>query len=106
MDGEEAYRLGLVSELYPSQDLVSRCVDRASELARFSAPMSMALSKHLLWENTGIRAMQARENVLFDWLAVQPDAEEGVASFLEKREPRWHMSVSKDFPHHLLKDTL
>ena len=63
-----------------------------------SAPVSMALSKRLLWETMGVRAMMAREQPLFDWVAEQPDSVEGVESFLEKRRPDWKLSISSDFP--------
>lgn len=43
-------------------------------------------------------AMCAHENQLFAWLGNQPDAREGVASFVEKREPVWIMSASRDKP--------
>ena len=65
------------------------------------APVSMAISKRLLWESLGVPAMVAREQPLFDWVSAQADSIEGVASFLDKREPRWTLSATADAPHHL-----
>jgi len=35
---------------------------------------------------------------LFAWLGSQPDAAEGITSFLERRQPDWKMSPVGDFP--------
>ena len=59
-------------------------------MARYHQPQSM-----------GIAEMQALEDPLFAWIAEQPDSVEGVASFLDKRNPRWNLSAERDFPHHL-----
>ena len=40
--------------------------------------------------------MLAREQPLFDWVAMQQDSIEGVASFLEKRDPTWKLSAVTD----------
>jgi len=45
--------------------------------------------------------MRKRENELFAWLGNQPDAKEGIMSFVEKREPAWQMSAARDLPEAL-----
>ena len=35
----------------------------------------------------------------FYWTGRNPDAREGVMSFLQKRDPKWTMKVSTDMPH-------
>ncbi|MGI9612674.1 MAG: enoyl-CoA hydratase-related protein [Acidimicrobiales bacterium] len=99
--GEEAAAMGLASEAVPADEVLDRAVARAREMAVASAPMSMAISKRLLWDSIGVREMMATEQPLFDWVASQPDSIEGVASFLEKRDPVWQASVSNDFPDHI-----
>jgi hypothetical protein len=47
-----------------------------------------------------VRAKE-REDLLFHWIGKQPDAAEGVTSFLEKREPAWGMNKSRDLPPEL-----
>ena len=41
---------------------------------------------------------KAIEDELFFWSGKQPDAAEGVNSFLEKRDPQWKMSAARDLP--------
>lgn len=99
--GTEAAAMGLVSEALPTDRVLDAAIERADEMARLSAPMSMAISKRLLWETMGAVDMHRREGPLFDWVAGQADSAEGVASFLEKRDPRWNLSPTADFPHDL-----
>jgi enoyl-CoA hydratase/carnithine racemase len=99
IDGNDAVAMGLAWAALPVAEVVSAAIARADEMARLSAPLSMAISKRLLWEQMGVTAMQRREEPLFAWLAEQTDAEEGVGSFLDKRDPDWELSVSADFPH-------
>jgi len=101
IEGEEAAAIGLASEAVPAAEVLDRATARAKEMATHGAPMSMAISKRLLWDGIGVRAMMAAEQPLFDWVASQPDSVEGVASFLEKRDPEWSMSATTDFPEHL-----
>jgi hypothetical protein len=42
--------------------------------------------------------MKKREDPLFAWAGNQADASEGVDSFLEKRAPKWTLSVARDKP--------
>ena len=99
MAGDEAAALGLASVALPAEEVLGEAVRRAGEMARHAAPVSMAISKRLLWESIGVEAMMAREQPLFDWVADQPDSVEGVESFLEKRDPAWKLSAGRDFPH-------
>jgi enoyl-CoA hydratase/carnithine racemase len=101
--GEEAAAMGLASLAVPADEVVTEAVRRAADMAVNAAPVSMAITKALLWESVGVRAMMAREQPLFDWVANQPDSVEGVESFLAKREPAWKLSVSEDFPRELFE---
>jgi enoyl-CoA hydratase/carnithine racemase len=97
--GEEAAALGLASEALPRDQVLDRAIAIARDY-RLTAPVSVAITKRLLWEGleTGFAAMQQRENRLFAWLGNQPDAREGIESFVQKREPAWRMSASRDLP--------
>ncbi|MDH3683645.1 MAG: enoyl-CoA hydratase-related protein [Acidimicrobiia bacterium] len=99
--GEEAASIGLASVATAAETVVPLAVERARDMAINGAPMSMAVSKRLLWESMGVTEMMGREQPLFDWIATQPDSVEGVESFLEKRAPSWKLSVADDFPSHL-----
>jgi enoyl-CoA hydratase/carnithine racemase len=97
--GREAAALGLASQALPAAEVLPAALAYAREF-RLAAPASVALSKRLLWEGFALdaRAMMKRENRLFGWAGRQPDAREGVLSFLEKREPVWKLRPSLDLP--------
>lgn len=100
--GVEAAELGLVSKALPTEDVVAAAVAKAKEMVRLSAPVSMAISKRLLWDSMSLDDMRRREEPLFAWVAEQSDAVEGVTSFLEKRDPDWSLSANEDLPTDLL----
>jgi len=97
--GVEAAGMGLVSKAVPKDELMDTARAMAAEYVK-AAPVSVALTKRLLWEGAGsaVPDMMKREGDIFPWLREQADAQEGVASFLEKREPEWKLSVAKDLP--------
>ena len=99
--GVEAAGMGLVSAAVAQEDVLSVTMEKAKEMAALSAPVSMAISKRLLWDSMGLEEMRRREEPLFDWVAAQPDSIEGVESFLEKRDPDWKLSAVDDFPEDL-----
>lgn len=98
--GREAFALGLASAALPAEEVLPAALERARDIAANTAPVSVAVSKRLLWEGVtaSIAAMKAREDGYFAWLAKQPDAGEGVSAFLEKRPPQWKLSVARDMP--------
>ena len=99
--GEEAAALGLCNEAVDPEDVLPRTREIARQIALHSAPVSVALTKKMIWDNLGqpeIARVQAREGPLFAWTGSQPDSREGVLAFLEKREPEWKMKISKDTP--------
>ena len=101
--GREAAELGLATEALPADEVLPAAQARARDIAMNAAPMSVAIAKRLLWEGitSSVPEMLKREGELFAWLGNQPDAREGVASFLEKRPPEWKLSVSRDLPEQL-----
>lgn len=101
--GTEAAELGLVSASLPRDEVLPAAIERARDMAKLSAPVSMAISKRLLWQNMGLDKMREQEEPLFDWVASQSDSVEGVESFLEKREPAWKLSPTADFPEQLFQ---
>ena len=98
--GEEAAALGVASEALPAEDVVPRAREWARDVAANAAPVSVAIAKRLLWESvteTPAETM-AKEKPLLAWIGKQPDAAEGVRSFLERRPPEWKLSASTDLP--------
>jgi enoyl-CoA hydratase/carnithine racemase len=100
--GAEAVRLGLASEALPSDQVLDRALSRAGEYV-LTAPTSVAITKRLLWEclDSDVAGTMQREGPLFAWAGNQPDAREGIASFVEKRPPRWTGSVARNLPEAL-----
>ena len=87
--GAEAAELGLVNRALPREQVLPAALEYASELARLSSPASMANMKaqvyRALEQNLQDATDEADRLMLASFAA--PDFREGVASFVEKREP-------------------
>lgn len=98
---QEALDGGLVRSLHAPEDLLPAAKALAREIADNTAPVSIALTRQLLWRNVG--ANHPMEAHMSDSRAImargaQGDAKEGVTSFLEKRAPSYPDKVSTDMP--------
>lgn len=98
---QEALERGLVRSLHAPDELLPAARAIAREIADNTAPVSVALTRQMLWRMAGAsdpmhahridsRAIQARGRAA--------DAKEGVSSFLEKRKPVYPDKVSSDMP--------
>jgi enoyl-CoA hydratase/carnithine racemase len=98
--GSEAAELGLATQALPANEVLPAAIERARDIAVNAAPVSVAISKRLLWEGvtSSVPEMQRRELPLFTWAGNQADSREGVTAFLEKRVPEWKLAVSRDKP--------
>lgn len=98
---EEALRAGLVSEVVPQADLLTRAHEIALAMTADSAPVSVALTRQMIWRMMGAdHPMEAHK---IDSRAIygrgrQADAAEGVKSFLEKRPAAFTDRPSADMP--------
>jgi len=101
VSGEEAAALGLVNEAVPKERVLERAREKAREIAENCAPVSVALTKRMIWEHLGgpppVEVAKREAKALWA-LGRMADSREGVQSFLEKRKPRWSLSVTKDAP--------
>lgn len=102
--GREAAEIGLVHRAVPKDEVLPLAQELALDIARNTAPVSVAITKRLLYrfamENDRVGA-QAFESKLFGWTGNQPDAREGITAFLERRDPDWKMRKTSDLPEEL-----
>ncbi len=99
---EEALGGGLIRSIHAPEDLITAARNLAHELTAESAPVSIALTRQMMWRMLG--ANHPMEAHKLDSRAIWSrgaggDAKEGVASFLEKRAAVYPDKVSTDMPH-------
>jgi enoyl-CoA hydratase/carnithine racemase len=91
VDGAEAFRLGLVNRTVPTDQTLTAAQDYVRELARGSSPASMAVMKRQVYTelHAGLGVAERRAVELMLESFGRPDFKEGVASFLERRDPQF-----------------
>jgi enoyl-CoA hydratase/carnithine racemase len=89
--GEEAAELGLVNRVVEPEALLDEALAYARELATYASPASMATMKRQVYADLTreLPDALAEANRLMGESFTQPDFVEGVASFMERREPRF-----------------
>lgn len=98
--GAEAQQLGVASRVLPSAEVLPAALEVAHDMAVNTAPVSVAVTKRLLWGSFALDPAQIErlETELHHHVMGEPDAREGVMAFLERREPQWSMTVNNDWP--------
>ena len=98
--GAEARELGVASRGLANDEVLSHALEVAHDMAVNTAPVSVAVSKRLLWGTFSMTPdeVDRAETDLHHHLMGEPDAREGVMAFLERREPQWSLSVTNDWP--------
>ncbi|MCH7787819.1 MAG: enoyl-CoA hydratase/isomerase family protein [Acidobacteria bacterium] len=98
--GVEAADWGLANEALPADAVLDRALDVARDIATNTAPVSVGVTKRLLWRDPEGRSeeIERLETELHHHLMAGPDAREGVVAFMEKRDPRWEMTLTDDWP--------
>lgn len=98
---QEAHERGLVRSLHAPDELLPAARALAREIADNTAPVSVALTRQMLWRMAGAdHPMEAHKA---DSRAIQSrgasaDTREGVTAFLEKRPANYPNKVSSDMP--------
>jgi enoyl-CoA hydratase/carnithine racemase len=98
---EEGLKHGLFREVVAPDELLPAARALAREIAENTSATSVALSRQLLWRMLGAaHPLESHriESRLLHWAGRQPDAQEGVTAFLEKRPARFAMKPSRDLP--------
>jgi enoyl-CoA hydratase/carnithine racemase len=98
---EEALAAGLVRSVHPPEELMPAARAIALEVVREAAPVSVALSRQLMWRMLGadhpMEAHRQESRLLLD-RGRSADVKEGVGSFLEKRPPNFTGRIATDMP--------
>jgi enoyl-CoA hydratase/carnithine racemase len=93
----EAAELGLVDRVCAPDKLLAESVDYIERLARTAAPVSMMLMKRQVYRHLNMQLGEAMQETarLIDESLVEEDFREGIASFMEKRPPKFSKVVIK-----------
>jgi len=97
IDASEAFRIGLITEVVPAENLMARAREIAA-LFLAASPTAVTQTKKLLlgFDRAAVRAeLEAAIEANAD-IRSTPDFREGVAAFLEKRTPKWEEIRSKE----------
>jgi enoyl-CoA hydratase/carnithine racemase len=98
---KEALDARLVRSVHPAGELIPAAREIAREIAENTSAVSVGLSRQMLWRMLGESHPMAAHRVdskgVFA-LGRMDDAREGVASFLEKRPPKFRLSAKRDMP--------
>ncbi len=98
--GDEAVSLGIASRSLPAEEVLPAAREIARDIAENTAPVSVGVTKRLLWESPNLTPRQVghKETELHHHIMGKPDAIEGAMAYIERRKPDWKLSVSKDWP--------
>ena len=101
ISADEAKEGRLVRSVHAPEDLLPAARAIAREIAENTAPVSVALSRQMLWRMLGAdHPMQAHrvDSRAINSRGASDDAREGVLSFLEKRPANFPVKVSDGLP--------
>ncbi len=90
MSAQEAVAYGAALEMHPGDDLLPRARELAATLAD-QAPVALAEGKRII--DDGLESSRAAgltfEQRVLGGLYATDDGKEGIAAFIEKRDPKW-----------------
>lgn len=100
-DAAEAEKGGLTRSTHAPDDLLPAARALALEIAENTAPVSVALTRQMLWRMAGAPSpwdAHRLDSRMVYMRGRSGDAKEGVVSFLEKRKPEYPDTVSQHMP--------
>jgi enoyl-CoA hydratase len=88
MDSAEAERAGLVSRIFPAEELVTETLAIATTIAAMSLPIAMMIKESVnrAYESTLAEGIQYERRLFHSTFATE-DQKEGMKAFIEKRLP-------------------
>jgi enoyl-CoA hydratase/carnithine racemase len=99
--GQEAAAIGLGVRSLPAGEVLDAALEMATDVATNCSPTSLAMIKEMLRELTPLDDVEdawSKDWEIFRWIGREPDAAEGVRSFLEKDTPSWKGSKRAQHP--------
>lgn len=89
---DEALQIGLVCEVVSAGDLMDRAYELAGRIIK-NAPMAVKYARECVRqsEELTLSAGVEYENAMFGLCFATPDQKEGMAAFVEKREPKFQL---------------
>jgi enoyl-CoA hydratase/carnithine racemase len=100
-DAEEALAAGLVHAVHSPEEVLARAYELARSLIVDTAPVSVAVIRQMLYRMSALDSpypVQRLDSRLIASCATNPDAVEGIMSFLQRRAPAWQQSVPEHLP--------
>jgi len=98
---EEALKAGLVRSIHKPEDLLPAAIDFAHSLTDKTAPVSVAVTRQMVWNMLGAsHPMDAHraDSRAINLRGAAADVQEGIASFKDKRDPKFVNSVANEMP--------
>jgi methylglutaconyl-CoA hydratase len=96
--GAEAWRIGLVSELCPPEEL-DLVVNQLLGQLQLAGPKALAQTKQLLQDVTGQSIGDSLSDMTANRIAhvrASDEAQEGIAAFFDKRPANWVNTIQAD----------
>ena len=96
-EAKEALASGLIE--YVGRELeIQSFIDETLDAIFAAGPQSVRDIKRHLHQLRGLTTLQSKESSvqLIAQKRIDPEAQEGMTSFFEKRKPNWHKKISKD----------
>lgn len=90
IDAQEAYRIGLVNQVVPLENLRKAAMEMAERICA-NAPLAVQTAKLAVWQGLDLTLEDGLrlEQVLGEPLRQTEDIQEGIAAFTEKRKPQF-----------------